>query len=92
MVVVQLLADVAPDGVQEDTAVGPVATEVQMVDVKLLPALAVAGVQLLTNVGPVVTGAGQVVVVQLLAGVAADAVQVTTGTFAVLFVLQVEVV
>jgi len=40
-------------------------------------------VQLATGVGPVVTGAGHVVVVQLLADDADDAVQLTTGTFVV---------
>ena len=39
--------------------------------------------QLATGVGPVVTAAGQVVVVQLLAPVAALAAQVVTGTLLV---------
>ena len=57
-----------------------------------MPELASTGVQLETPTHGVVLGAGQVVVVQLLPDVGPDAVQDTTGTLLVVFVLQVVVV
>ena len=53
---------------------------------------AVAAVQVATGTLVVTTGAGQVVVVQLLADVGDDAVQVATGTLVVLLVPHVVVV
>jgi hypothetical protein len=61
----------------------------QVVATQLLPAAATMGAHEATPVGPVVSGAGQVVVVQPLPDVAADAVQVPTATLVVLLVLQV---
>ncbi len=58
----------------------------------MLPELAATAVHVCTGVGPVVIGVGQVVVTQLLPDVPADAVQLATGTFVVLFVEQVVVV
>ena len=56
-----------------------------------MPEAAVCGVHDATGTFVVVIGAGQVVVVQLLPDVAADAVQLATGTLVVLFVEQVRV-
>ncbi len=64
----------------------------QVVATQLLPADATFGAHEATPVGPVVSAAGQLVVVQPLPEVAADAVQVATGTLVVLLVLQVRVV
>lgn len=70
------MAAVGPDAVQSCTGTLVELLDEQVVVVQLFAAFAEAAAQLETPVGPVVTGAGQVVVVQPLPALAAEAVHV----------------
>lgn len=61
VVVFQLLPDVGPEAVQDETGTLVVTALAQVVATQLLAAAAVTGVQVDTAVGPETTGAGQVV-------------------------------